>query len=190
MNRAHAYHWLAALALFCSLPGFAATVYKTIDSNGVVTYSDVKPRGEVVVETFEFEQTEPADSADAAQRLQEMREITDRMAADRMAREQHRAQMRQLEAQAAEREEPEEIYYEPVPIYRGGYSPYTYPARRPPWRPPFPPRPPRPDHPIVQPPLTPPRSSLPPGVRPLPGNEYPASLIRRGYDPKVREALR
>lgn len=189
MNALRRSHWLLALALCCSLPTLAATVYKSVDANGVVTYSDVKPPDEILVETLELTVSEPASPDTAAQRLEDMRETTDRMVADRLAREKHRAEIRQLEAQTAASREQEAVAddYEATEVY-GGYYPY-YPAAHPhrPWRPPY--HPPRPDHPIVHPPLSPP-SNLAPGVRPLPGNDYPASLIRKSYDPKVRAALR
>jgi hypothetical protein len=188
MDRPRSLHCLAGLVLLCSLPVFAATVYKSIDANGVVTYSDVKPPDDVLVETLEFDQPEPVNSDVEAQRLEDMRETTDRMAADRMAREKYRAELRQLDAEteASRAPAPDDLtdYNDSTPIYTG-YYPYPYPVRRP-WRPPYHPRP---VPPIAHPPLLPSKPNLPPGVRPLPGNKYPASVIRQGYDPKVRAAL-
>jgi hypothetical protein len=185
MNRPRTLHLLAGLTLLCSLPGFAATVYKSIDKDGVTTFSDTRPPAEILVETIEIDASEPEQTDAAAQRLEDMRETTDRMVADRLAREKHRAEMRQLDAQTEASQPPEDLtdYYD-APLVYTGY--YPYPVRRP-WRPPYHPRP---EHPIAKPPFSPPKSNLPPGVRPLPGNEYPASLIRKSYDPKVRAALR
>ena len=170
------------------MPGLTATVYRTVDEQGVVSFSDIKPAGDPSVETMEIDARAPQLSEVEQQRLQDMRETTDRMAADRMAREKHRAELRKLQAETQPR------YQNPAqgdPGYAGyssGYSGYyNYPARRP-WRPIHRPRP---EHPIVRPPLRPPlHGDRPPiGIK-LPGNDYPASLIRRNYPPKVREAFR
>jgi hypothetical protein len=175
------HRWLLAFSLLCSLPllGFAATIYKTVDENGVVTYSDTKPADDIVVETLIIDVQESPGNDQAQQRLQEMRDTTDRMASDRMAREKHRAQLRELEAQAEAQRVAQDVpdYYDNSTIYTGYYD---YPVRRP-WRPPYHHRP---DHPIAHPPL------LPPAVRPQPRYDYPASYIRNRYpDPKVRKAF-
>jgi len=185
MKHLYSLRLLWALSLLGCGPAVAATIYKSVDANGVVTFSDTKPEHDVLVETMVIEVQEPPPSELTQQRLQDMRETTNRMAADRMAREKHRAQMRQLEAQRAEQESPQELieYYDSPVVYTG-YSPY--PARRP-WRPP---NHHRPEHPIVKPPLLPPGQQYPLSTRPLPVNDYPANLIRRHYDPKVRAALK
>ena len=171
--------WLAALSLLCCLPGFAATVYKSIDENGIVSYSDTRPEDATVVETLVIDEQSPAAKEQAQQRLQDMRETTDRMVADRMAREKHRAELRQLKAQTNTQQYSQDIpdYYDTSPIYPGYYG---YPVHRP-WRPSHHPRP---EHPIAHPPLR------PPTIHPRPDYDSPGSLIRRRYDPKVREALR
>ena len=177
--------WLPALTLLCCLPAVAATVYRTVDDNGVVSFSDAPPDADTPVETMVINAPTPQVSDVERQRLQDMRETTDRMAADRMAREKHRAEMRQLQAQTATLYPPKNA---PQTVDSSwGYSGYyNYPARRP-WRRSHGPRP---VHPIARPPLRPPGDSRPPVIRPLPGNDYPASLIRRHYDPKVRAAFR
>lgn len=179
MKDQHNYSWLAALSLLCCLPSFAATVYKSIDENGVVSYSDTRPAEDIVVETLVIDDQAPSTTEQAQQRLQDMRETTDRMVADRMAREKHRAELRQLEAQTNAQQPSQDVpdYYDSSPIYTGNYG---FPAQRP-WRPSHHPRP---EHPIAHPPLR------PPGIQPLPDYDYPGSLIRRRYDPKVRAALR
>jgi Domain of unknown function (DUF4124) len=185
MNRRNGYQWLSALSLLCCLPSFATTIYKSIDENGVISFSDARPAEEILVETVVIDDQMTPPSGQEQQRLQDMRETTDRMVADRMAREKHRAELRQLEAQTDAQQAAQNIQdnYDNAPIYTGYYN---YPVRRPWW----PPQRPWPDHPIACPPLRPPVNKLPPGIRPLPGNDYPASLIRKSYDPKVREALR
>jgi hypothetical protein len=176
---------LPALSLLCCLPGFAATVYKSIDENGVVTYSDTRPVQTILVETLEINIPEPLPGEQTQQRLQDMRETTDRMVADRMAREKQRAELRQLDAQIAAQKAAQERtdYNDDDTIYTGYYG---YPTQRPWW----PSYHPRPEHPIAHPPLLPPVEERPPNIRPLPSNDYPASLIRKSYDPKVQEAFR
>lgn len=175
-----------ALATLWCAPVIAATIYKSIDQNGVVQFSDTMPTDVVVLETVVIEEPVAPPAGQAEQRLQDMRETTDRMVADRMAREKHRAELRQLDAQSSAQQAAQDTrdYIDTSPVYIGYYN---YPARRP-WRP-WHGHKPRPEHPIAHPPLRPPVEK-PTGMRPLPGNDYPASLIRKSYDPKVREALR
>lgn len=180
--------WLPALALLYCMPDLAATVYKTVDEAGVVSFTDIKPTGEAAVETLVIDARAPQVSEAEQQRLQDMRDTTDRMAADRMAREKHRAELRQLQAQMQTQYQPE-YPADNNPGYSGYYN---YPARRPWGRK----HRPQPEHPIVvppiaRPPLRPPTQGHSSNVRTsLPGNNYPASLIRKSYDPKVRAAFR
>ncbi|MCB1689756.1 MAG: DUF4124 domain-containing protein [Halioglobus sp.] len=178
MNHLRQYPRTLALSLLCCcLPSLAETVYKSVDDSGAVSFSDTRPPGDVLVETVVIETQAPPSSDLTAQRLKEMRETTDRMVADRMAREKHRAELRQLDAQRyAETSSPDlSEYYDTTTSYTGYYP---YPVRRE-WR-----RPNRPVHPIARPP------------RPFPvpyrqsDFDYPAKLIRKSYDPKVREAMR
>lgn len=159
--------YLCLLAL-CSASVHGATVYRSVDDNGVVTFSDTPPGSSATVETLQLEV--PAANPDDLQqdRLEQMRATTDRMAADRMAREKHRAELRKLDRESR----PSEVVSR-EPQY-DITLPYYYPSR---WR--------HPGlgavHPGPHPPLRPtPRSS---------SNDYPASLIRRGYQPRVREAF-
>ncbi len=130
--------WLPAVALCCCLPCLAATVYRTVDANGVVSFSSTKPEGDAPVETLVIDTLAPQPGDAERQRLQAMREIAERMAADRMAREKHRAELRLLQAQAQRRYQAPE---QPLPDntrhyigYPSGYPRYyTYPARRP-WK--------------------------------------------------------
>jgi hypothetical protein len=46
------YRWLPALVLLCCLPAGAATVYRTVDEHGVVSFSDTRPAGDTAVETM------------------------------------------------------------------------------------------------------------------------------------------
>ena len=177
--------WLGAAillsALLSALQAGATTVYKTVDEHGVVSYSDTKPDTDTAVETMTIDVADPEVSAQARQRLEDMRETTDRMAADRMAREKHRAEMRQLNDQQYREPADYPEFYDSSTIYTG------YSRRRSRWdnhhRP-------RPEHPIARPPLRPrPDHHYREGVSRPVYNEYPASLVRKGYDPRVREVI-
>ena len=163
----------------------AATVYKTVDENGVVSYSDVQPTGDQAVETLEIDGRAPEMSETEQQRLEAMRETTNRMVADRQQRELHRAELRQQRA----RQEPayEAPGYPEYLGYPGGY-PLYYPYRvgRPGgrWHKPHP------VHPVAPVPLRPGSTGGHKGAKPqLPGNDYPASLVRKHYSPPVRAAF-
>jgi hypothetical protein len=108
------------------------------------------------------------------------------MVADRQQREQHRAELRKQRAEQTAQQQPrhEDYDYSRNRGYSGGYPVYyPYPIRRPGggWGRP------RPVHPIAPVPL---RHSEPGGTRGLPGNDYPASLIRKHYSPPVRAAFK
>jgi hypothetical protein len=165
MKRPSRAHWLATLSLIFSLPITAATVYKSVDKGGVVTFSDTPPIQNVTVETVEIVEHAPS-SGEQTERLEDMRETTDRMAADRMAREKHRAEIRKLQAETNAQKRPEE-YANNYP-YSSGYTNYSgsyrYPVRHSGRRP----HRLRPEHPIVRPPLLPPAGNFPaPHIRPL-----------------------
>jgi len=176
---------LVVFALVCTVPTMAATVYKTVDENGVVSYSDTPPADDVQVEILEIFSAAPALSESAQEQLEAMRETTDRMVADRQQREQHRAELRKLQAQS---EPPTQVIeYATPPSYVGGTYPvyYPYPGYRPGRG-----HRPRPEHPIARPPLRPGSPGQVPARGVIsPGYDYPASLIRRGYSPAVRAAF-
>ena len=199
------------LVLLYCLPSLAATVYRTVDDKGVVSFTDIKPNSDNVVDTLIIDAQAPQLSEIEQQRLTEMRETTDRMASDRMARKKHRAEIRKLQSETQPQYQSPYEYqqnYNPGFIgYTSGYSssrytnPYNYPRRNS-WRrkhnsrPEHPiaghPGPGRPgaDYPGTRPPLRLPAQSSSAAIRTtLPGNNYPASLIRKSYDPKVRAAI-
>lgn len=178
MNRLRQYYCLSALSLLCCLPAAAATVYKSVDDSGVVSFSDTPPTGDVLVETVVIEEQVPLSGDASQQRLEEMRETTDRMVADRMARERHRAELRELNAREYAPAAPQQLdtYYDTPFVYTGFAGDNRYPPRRN-WRHPH-----KPQHPVA-PPLRPPAHYQP-------DFDYPAKLIRKSYDPKVRAAVR
>ncbi|MDC1288049.1 DUF4124 domain-containing protein [Gammaproteobacteria bacterium] len=96
MNHSHRVLWAPVLSLTFCLPGIAATVYKQVDENGVVVFFDTLPAEAVVVEKLVIDAQAPQQGALEAQRLEEMRETTDKMVADRMAREKHSAEVEKL----------------------------------------------------------------------------------------------
>lgn len=160
---------LLLLVLLCPVSIFATTVYRTVDESGAVQFSDTPPVDLIAVDTLEINTTEPLQADETQQRLQAMRETTDRIVADRMARERHRAEMRRLGSETdlnrAALDSPppaQEEYYYPVP-----YSYRTYP------------------------PLSSHRPNLPamgnPVVQPTAVSHNPFSRIRQGYSPQVRD---
>lgn len=135
----------------------AATVYKTVDENGVVSFSDVPPENAEQAEVLTIKTPPAAGRQDYEQQLEQMRETTDRMAADRREREQHRAALRSQQRVAstspAARTTNPAPAYPATPIFNSGWIPGA-PVWRPPYRPPGRPLPVRPPH----------RYPIPPGA--------------------------
>jgi hypothetical protein len=90
-TRRSRYRRLLAIALAVALPALGATVYKSVDADGKVSFSDTPPPAGSATEVIETRDTDASPDPDAAERLQQMRETTDRLRADRLAREQARA---------------------------------------------------------------------------------------------------
>ena len=158
---------LSVLLILHGLHGQAATVYRTVDENGVVSFSDTPPAGDAPVETMKINAATPEVSPEEQQRLEDMRETTDRMAADRREREKQRAELRKEQAQS------QNVAQQPDYTDYMGYSTgrnriYRGPIRRTGLRPG---NGARPVHPIARPPVRPPTSS----ARPT----RPASTPRR-----------
>lgn len=121
-----------------ALAGETATVYRTVDEKGVVSFSDMPPLPGVEAEELTIDFASPQSAQEYQRQLEAMRETTDRMVADRRAREKHRAEMREIAAKAAAAERPAQPGY--VENDNGGlYTPvwgyYRYPRVQPPWRP-------------------------------------------------------
>jgi hypothetical protein len=150
-----------AILVSIYLPCGAATVYKSVDENGQVTFSDQPPTPGKPVETLDYTTTVPVSAEEARARLERMRASTDRMAADRREREAARASP-QPTAPPQPTGASLPTYY---PIYVGGtHRPGFRPLHYPPVHPAHPPL-----HPTV--PLRPSAATLP----------YPSSYIRRRY---------
>jgi len=154
-------HLLVPLGFLLCLPVIAETVYKTVDDKGVVSFSDTPPEGDPEVESFQIATPPPQDAEVTQQRLDDMRETTDRMAADRREREKHRAEIRELQANTQPQQQQQ---------YSSGYDDYYPPiytnsnVRRrnyygnAPWRPNYRPKP---EHPIARPPIRPGQGNRP-----------------------------
>ena len=141
---------LALLFLLVAASAQSQTVYRTVDESGAVSFSDTPPNGDQEVEQLELQVAPPQDPEAYSQRLEDMRETTDRMAEDRRAREKHRAEMRELAA----RNNTQQASNGPTMVdhYSTGWSTggYYYRPGRPPWRPGYRPKP---EHPIYRPPV-------------------------------------
>ncbi|WP_241505917.1 DUF4124 domain-containing protein [Parahaliea mediterranea] len=152
---------LGGLAL-CAATTLAdtATVYKTVDEQGNVSFSDSPPAPGASAQTLHYPTADPSDSDTYRQRLEDMRDTTDRMAADRREREQQRAEQRR-ELAATDRGPADDTY----PGYAGDYYSGGYPVYLGPVRPPHHHRPPH--FPPTYPPLHPDRPwPRPPLARP------------------------
>lgn len=163
---------LAALVWSAYAVGQPAVVYKSVDDQGVVSFSDLPPQDTTAVEQLEIVAPSPHSTDEYQRNLEAMRETTDRMAEDRRAREKHRAEMRELAARTdayrAAAEPPPAPVDRYLPTYTAGSYWPGYRPGHPPWRPGIGPVP---GHPVVRPPIQPP----PQGQRPSQGN---AQLMR------------
>ncbi|MEH6590916.1 MAG: DUF4124 domain-containing protein [Halioglobus sp.] len=143
----------------------AQVVYKSVDENGVVSFSDTAPTNNNEVETLEINTPQPGNVEEYNKQLEDMRETTDRMVADREAREKHRAEMLELQASRTAAQLPAYEY----PLYPSSYShrsSRSYRHTRPPYYPGYKPTP---VPPIYHPPLR-------PVILPYPGSN--AQLMR------------
>ncbi len=165
--------------LLCSLPALSSTVYKTVDENGVVSFSDTPPEGDTRVETMQINAPDPQLDPEDQARLAAMRETTDRMAADRREREKHRAELRRLQAETTPPPNYTTEDYTDYLGYSSRYSGYySGPVYRP-WRPGY-----RPGHPVYRPGHPGHRPGRPPGYRPRP--EHPIARPPLRQPPQVQ----
>jgi len=140
--------FLPALFLLCCTAVSATTVYKTVDENGVVGFSDTPPAIETEAEVLKIS-TQPAPSpGEHLSNLEAMRETTDRMAADRREREKHRAQLKEIAAKTDGYHNPPQQNYSDYyyPIYSRNYPHSGRPPYHPGYRP-------KPEHPVARPPM-------------------------------------
>ncbi len=83
--------WMLAIALAGAVPALGATVYRTVDAEGRVSFSDTPPPPGSAAEVIEMRDTRAGPDPETAERLEQMRATTDRLREDRLAREQERA---------------------------------------------------------------------------------------------------
>lgn len=138
---------ISAFFILWTSTSLATTVYKTVDENGVVSFSDSSTQGEEA-EVMHIATPPAQPTGDQAANLEAMRETTDRMAADRREREKHRAELKELASAPQNTAAPG--YIDSSSTVSGGG--YYYPPGRPPWHPGHRPKP---EQPIVRPPLLP-----------------------------------
>ena len=161
---------LPVLALLLCCPCSATTVYKSVDVRGRVPFSDSPPQQAVRVETLTVNVQSAGSPELYLQRMALMTQVTDKIAAARVQREQLRLTARQQRSVFGPGE-----YTVQQEAYSGasaGTGYYTG-GRRPHHRPPY-----YPLHPGVRPPHPPLRG-------PALVNQYPAALVRRSYSPRV-----
>lgn len=135
--------FLVMIAVLHAFPVFAqgesTTIYRTVNEQGVVEFSDSPPPEGVSAQRLDVPHAIPVDAAQTRANLEAMRETTDRLAADRRARESSsgRSPIVFLEAPA----EPASPAQETGLVRESLYLPPVVYPRRPqrPWhpRPPF-----------------------------------------------------
>jgi len=139
-------HCIAAIGLaLMAAQGLAqeSTVYKSVDDQGNVSFSDTPPDDRSEAETLYIKTAPPVADADAQQRLEDMRQTTDRMVSARLQREQQRA-AQQASPVAANNEaeyDANDYYRDIYPVYTDYRNPHHHR-----------PRPPHPRPPIARPP--------------------------------------
>ncbi len=163
---------LHILLLLICLPCTAATVYKSVDARGRVTFSDSPPEQAVSVEKLVLDVQAAAAPELYLARMAAMTEVTDKIAAARIEREQTRLESRRWQENSYQQGQPtvvQDAYYSGYRSYAGAPR-RTYRKRH------------HPTHPIVHPPLRPARVAA---RGPALVSQYPASIVRRSYSPRV-----
>jgi hypothetical protein len=151
---------LIVCAILLSLPAHAVKVYRSVDAEGRISFSDQPPPAAVSSEVIEVRASTPAVDEELPARLQAIRDSNERLREDRLARARERQAADSWTdaptppAPQGQRGEP---YYDV-----GWMLPYRRP--HPGWRPPHP---------------------QPPQVVPLPNS---SSLSPRGLQQRLREA--
>ena len=145
---------LTIFVLLGSSFAVADTVYKSVDENGVISFSDTPPEDGGEAETLQLVAPQPSSSGESLANLEAMRETTDRMAADRREREKHRAELRETQARTKANQRSQTAsnsdYIDDFYPITTGYDNRRYYQYRPPYRPGLHPKP---VHPIARPPI-------------------------------------
>lgn len=147
---------LAGTLLLLAAPGLAQTVYRHVDENGVVSFSDVATEG---AESLTLAVSEPPEDALSNQQalIEQQLSVAKALEESRLARED--ARTRRIEAQA--KSQPQTVYYreDDRRRYVGGRWGWGYPGY--PIYPGHPGYPGKPVHPIAPPPERPPTRPVP-----------------------------
>lgn len=113
--------WLAAQTVA------QTTVYKVVDSDGNVTYTDTPPApGDSSVETLQLDVASPAQVPDSQALIDQLAATADRLKQDRLDREEARKQPQQTTvapAPAYPAPDYDDSYYGPYPFYPGIHRP-------------------------------------------------------------------
>lgn len=121
-----------AAALPVSGQGEPLKVWRTVNAQGVVEFSDTPPPEGVAAEQLDMPALQPVDPLQSRANLEALRETTDRLAAERRARELPRSPIVVLEAAPAREPTPPDAETLRQGIY---FPPIYYPVRRPPHHP-------------------------------------------------------
>ena len=131
------YRLIPALLLLCSTAGLASTVYKTVDENGVVSFSDTLPDGTTPIEVLQISPSKPQSPKEHFDSLAAMRETTDRMVSDRRERKKLRAELNEIMARTQQYQVSEQPAYTEKVRYYPKYSRHYWRYKRsgrPSWR--------------------------------------------------------
>ena len=147
-------HGVLIGALLCiATPALAQTVYRHVDENGIVSFSDVETDG---AESMTLAVSTPREDAFDEQEalIEQQLTVAKALEESRLARED--ARIRRLEAQA--KSQPETVYYreDDRRRYVGGHWGWGWPGY-----PAHPGHPGKPVHPIEPPPQVPPSRPVP-----------------------------
>ena len=114
----------AAILVTITATAYGQTVYKSVDANGKVTYSDEPSETGELVETLKFKKTEITEdaAAESAARMEQMSQVTDRLKKDRKERDETRLAEQEL---ALARQQ-----LAPPLIYKEEHYHTNYPYRR------------------------------------------------------------
>jgi hypothetical protein len=93
-----------ALTFACTLQAASTVVYRSVDGNGVVSFSDTPPATDTPSRKLEIATPSGTSTRPYLQRLEAMRTTTDRMVRDRLKRERQRLQVRLARQRQALRE--------------------------------------------------------------------------------------
>ena len=143
---------LLIISLLYSAHAVSDTVYKSVDENGAISFSDIPPENGDETEKLQLVVPQPSSSGESLANLEAMRKTTDKMAADRLEREKNRAEMRELQASKQSQAVSSTDYVDNYYPITTGYDNRKYYNHRPPYRPGLYPRP---EHPIARPPMRP-----------------------------------